>query len=190
MNMVRGCGVFRQAAGGLLASTLLAWSVAQAAPQAVAQAEGPQWIDLQGGRMRAAVFRPSGPGPFPVLVAFHGGGGFGQRFLDWAGKFAGFGYVVLVGCWLGPHPDFPPPVVTCSLPPFGTPGLQATITAVVLVDAAPRAPRGVERGPWGGEGAALGWPRQGERPPRAWGPGRWSPCRMSCGKAFREPIRA
>jgi len=134
--MARGCGVFRQAAGVLLALMLLALSVAQAAPQHVSQAVGPQWIDLQGGRMRAAVFRPSGPGPFPVLVAFHGGGGFGQRFLDWAGKFAGFGYVVLVGCWLGPHPDFPPPVVTCSLPPFGTPGLQATITAVVLVDAA------------------------------------------------------
>src|SRR3989304_5945705 len=106
MTMVRGCGVFRQAAGVLLASTLLAWSVAQAAPEAVAQAEGPQWIDLQGGGL------------------------------------AGFGYVVLVGCWISPPRDFPPPVVTCSLPPFGTPGLQATITAVVLVDAARRLPGG------------------------------------------------
>src|SRR3972149_5659465 len=97
MNMVRGCGGFRQAAG---------------------------------------VLRPSGPGPFPVLVAFRGGGGFSQRFLDWAGKIAGFGYVVLVGCWLAPHPDSPPPVVSCSLPPFGSLGLQATRTAVVLVDAA------------------------------------------------------
>ena len=85
MNMVRGCGVFRQAAGVLLASTLLAWSVAQAAPPHVSQAVGPQGISLEGGRMRAAVFRPSGPGPFPALVAFHGGGGVGQRFLRWAG---------------------------------------------------------------------------------------------------------
>ena len=134
--MARGCGVFRQAAGVLLALMLLALSVAQAAPQHVSQAVGPQWIDLQGGRMRAAVFRPSGPGPFPVLVAFRGGGGFSQRFLDWAGKIAGFGYVVLVGCWISPPPDFPPPVVSCSLPPFGSLGLQATRTAVVLVDAA------------------------------------------------------
>src|SRR3972149_4963509 len=93
MNMVRGCGGFRQAAG---------------------------------------VLRPSGPGPFPVLVAFRGGGGFSQRFLDWAGKIAGFGYVVLVGCWLGPHPDFPPPVVSCSLPPFGSLGLPGSGGAFVL----------------------------------------------------------
>src|SRR3989304_2896494 len=146
MNMVRGCGVFRQAAGVLLASTLLAWSVAQAAPQAVAQAEGPQWIDLQGGRMRAAVFRPSGPGPFPVLVAFHGSGGLGRPFLDWAGKFTAFGYVVVAGCWSGPRPDFPP-VVSCSLLPSGSPGLQATRTAVVLVDAAPGAPGGRVKDP-------------------------------------------
>ncbi len=155
MNVARGCRVFRQAAGVLLASTLLAWSVAQAAPQAVAQAEGPQWIDLQGGRMRAAVFRPSGPGPFPVLVVFHGGGGITQRFLDWAGKFAGEGYVVLVGCWLGPFPEFPPPLVICPLPITGDPNLQATKTAVVLIEAA-RGLSGVRSNNLGLIGFSLG----------------------------------
>jgi carboxymethylenebutenolidase len=89
--------------------------------------------------MRAAVFRPSGSGPFPVLVIFHGSGGISERFLNWAAQFAGEGFVVLIGCWLGRSPNFPSPIFSCpGLLVPGNPRLQATATAAAWIDAARR----------------------------------------------------
>lgn len=144
--MARACRVFHQAAGVLLALTLFGLSVAQAVPQRVSQTVGPsQWIDLEGpnGAMRAAVFRPIGSDPVPVLVVFHGGGGISQRLLDWAAKFTNDGYVVLIGCWSRqfPAPSEVLPVVFCpGLPQPGDDRLQATAAAVVLINAARRLP--------------------------------------------------
>ncbi len=113
----------------------------QAALQRVSQVAGPQLLDLEGpnGTLRAAVFRPSGSGPFPVLVVLHGGGGIIPRFLDWAARFTSAEYVVLVGCWA--RPLAPAVAVACpTLPPPLDVSLRATEAAGVLIDAARRLP--------------------------------------------------
>ncbi len=72
-----------------------------------AQSE-PQWIDVKGpqeAKLRAAVFRPSGNGPFPVVVVLHGatGGlhsrGLRQEIFDWGTDLARAGFVSVVGCY-------------------------------------------------------------------------------------------
>lgn len=52
--------------------------------------------------LQAALFRPSGPGPFPALVALHGCGGLrlrsgalDARAADWGARLAAIGYVVV-----------------------------------------------------------------------------------------------
>lgn len=58
----------------------------------------------------AALFRPSGPGPFPALVALHGCGGLrlrsgalDPRFADWGARLASLGYVVVFPDSLAPR---------------------------------------------------------------------------------------
>jgi dienelactone hydrolase len=52
--------------------------------------------------LRAVLFRPNGPGPFPAVVALHGCGGLGDasgpitpRYRDWGDRLAGAGFAVL-----------------------------------------------------------------------------------------------
>ena len=68
-------------------------------------ADGVQWIAISGAGGRAqhvqlaAVARPSGGGPFPVLVALHGSGGLDWGFVKWASTLARSGFLVVTGCW-------------------------------------------------------------------------------------------
>ena len=81
----------------LIAVTLLGAAQAAAAPV-------PDWVEIAQGdvKLRAAVFRPEGSGPFPAVVALHGcagltspAGGVGFRYRDWAQRLVGAGFAVL-----------------------------------------------------------------------------------------------
>jgi len=52
---------------------------------------------------RIELWRPAGPGPFPVVVVLHGCGGVGAGSLSWAERLAGWGYVAAVVDSLGPR---------------------------------------------------------------------------------------
>jgi dienelactone hydrolase/predicted TIM-barrel fold metal-dependent hydrolase len=47
----------------------------------------------------AAVARPPGSGPFPVVVVLHGSEGFRPHYLDLAKKLADGGFIALAGAW-------------------------------------------------------------------------------------------
>jgi dienelactone hydrolase len=54
----------------------------------------------------AAVFRPSGQGPFPLVIELHGSRGLKNVDVDWAARLAKAGFVALAGCW---HSSSVPP---------------------------------------------------------------------------------
>jgi len=47
----------------------------------------------------AAVFRPSGQGPFPLVIELHGSGGLKDVDVERAARFGKAGFVTLAGCW-------------------------------------------------------------------------------------------
>ncbi len=83
-----------------------------------------QWLritDPDLGAMLAAVARPSGPGPFPVVVVLHGTHGFAQEYVQWAEDLARGGFLAVAACWFSggsgggsqvvtpiPCPEIPP----------------------------------------------------------------------------------
>jgi dienelactone hydrolase len=89
----------------LLASLLLALSLAAAAPAASAG----QFVDIEGGsqdvpvRLTGYLARPPGEGPFPAVVLLHGCGGFHSSMLFWADTLARWGYAALAVDSFGPR---------------------------------------------------------------------------------------
>src|SRR5687768_13285445 len=60
-----------------------------------------KWIRLAVpdlGVMLAAVARPTGAGPFPVVV-LHGTHGFAPQYVQWARDLAHAGFLAVAGCW-------------------------------------------------------------------------------------------
>jgi hypothetical protein len=51
------------------------------------------------GVMRAAIARPSGPGPFPAVLVLHGTHGFARQYVEWANDLARGGFIAVAGCW-------------------------------------------------------------------------------------------
>lgn len=47
----------------------------------------------------AAVFRPSGQGPFPLVIELHGSRGLKSVDVEWAARLGQSGFVALAGCW-------------------------------------------------------------------------------------------
>ena len=85
--------------------------------------------------MRAAVARPAGGGPAPLVVVLHGSGGFRPSLVSLAESLAGEGFVALAGCWfLGSAPGSPAPadLIRC---PDGPPFAGATTSSVASVKA-------------------------------------------------------
>jgi dienelactone hydrolase len=84
-------------------------------------APGAQWIKVDGRaghKFLAAVFRPQGAGPFPVVVVLHGASGLQPSHLALADEVARAGFLVVVGCWqliASPPAAVPNPV--CSEAP-------------------------------------------------------------------------
>lgn len=84
-------------------------------------APGAQWIKVDaraGHKLLAAVFRPQGAGPFPVVVLLHGASGLQPSHLALADEVARAGFLVVVGCWqfiASPPAAVPNPV--CSEAP-------------------------------------------------------------------------
>ncbi len=71
---------------------------------AVAFATEPETVEIPGGdqRLRAAVYRPQGNGPFPVVVGLHGCGGLNgpdksveATYRDWAEHLVASGFAVV-----------------------------------------------------------------------------------------------
>src|SRR5262245_35872111 len=61
-----------------------------------------QWFRVvvpDRGAMLAAVARPSGRGPFPVVVVLHGTHGFARQYVQLAQDLARVGFIAVAGCW-------------------------------------------------------------------------------------------
>lgn len=85
-----------------------------------------QWLRISDpdlGAMLAAVARPSGPGPFPVVVVLHGTHGFAQEYVHWAQDLARGGFLAIAGCWFsggsGEGSQVVTPIIACpEIPPL------------------------------------------------------------------------
>ena len=82
---------------------------------------GAQWIKVNGRdghNFLAAVLRPQGAGPFPVVVVLHGASGLQPGHLALADEVARAGFLVVVGCWqFVASPPAPVPNPICSEAP-------------------------------------------------------------------------
>ncbi len=80
-----------------------------AAPKGV-HVPGAEWLKIEGAGgtsanvQIAAVFRPTGPGPFPLVVLFHGADGLSDGFVSIAARLTAGGFIVLAGCWQNTDP--------------------------------------------------------------------------------------
>lgn len=85
-----------------------------------------EWVkiaDADLGVMLAAVARPSGPGPHPVVVVLHGTHGFAQEYVHWAQDLARGGFLAVAACWFsggsGGGSDIVTPPIPCpEIPPL------------------------------------------------------------------------
>lgn len=129
---------------------LLACCLGGALPQA--QAVSTDWIDIAMPpeyALRAIVARPSGAGPFPVVVILHGSGGFADAYARLAEQFAQAGFLALAGCWFpgnqypgaGRRPSPLGENIPCpSAPPFQGVQPRALAAVAALIDTARRLP--------------------------------------------------
>lgn len=99
--------------------TATTWAPASA--PAELSAPGAQWIKVDtssGHKALAAVFRPPGAGPFPVVVVLHGAAGLRSAQLSLAEDLARAGFVAVAGCWqLVTSPPSPAPNPDCGEAP-------------------------------------------------------------------------
>ena len=97
------CGGQNVATNATATPAAIRWSET-VAPQGV-DVPGAQWLKIEGaGGMSnnvqtAAVLRPQGSGPFPLVVWLHGSSGASVRDVSAAARLASAGFVVVVGCW-------------------------------------------------------------------------------------------
>jgi dienelactone hydrolase len=100
------------------------------------------------GAMRAAIARPSGPGPFPAVVVLHGTHGFARQYVEWANDLARGGFIAVAGCWFsggggaGAN-DVTPPIPCPEIPPLGPGEYPAAVQFVDALVQATRALPGV-----------------------------------------------
>src|SRR5262245_32057076 len=94
------CRVITSAIAILVAATVVAAAAAVTAAVPAAAED----VEIPSGEttLKAVLFRPAGPGPFPAVVGLHGCGGLvnragtlGARYRDWAERLVGAGFVVL-----------------------------------------------------------------------------------------------
>ena len=105
-----------------------------------------KWVSVRVpdlGAMRAAVARPSGTGPFPVVLLLHGTHGFARQYVEWANDLARAGFLTLAACWFSGGGGAGTRTVTApipcpEIPPLGPGEYPDTVR---LVDALVRAAR-------------------------------------------------
>ena len=125
-----------------------------------------QWLKIEGAGGRsnsvqiAAVLRPNGPGPFPLIVWLHGGGpGFVSGEVSAAAHLAPGGFVVLAGCWTVSSAE---PAIRdgVSVPRVPCPQnyVSADDATQALVEVGQQLP-GVKKGAIGLFGVSLGGPQ-------------------------------
>ena len=101
-----------------------------------------QWVKVAApglGTMLAAVARPQGAGPFPVVIVLHGTHGFAQQYVQLAQELSRGGLLVVAACWFsgggGPGSRFVTPPIGCpDAPPAraaDSPEAQQTVDALV-----------------------------------------------------------
>lgn len=105
-----------------------------------------QWLRISVpdlGVMLAAVARPSGPGPFPVVVVLHGTHGFAQEYVQWAQDLARDGFLAVAACWFSGGSGSGSHAVTPPIPCPEIPALKrdAYPEAVQYIDAVVKAAR-------------------------------------------------
>ena len=90
---------------GSTTSSPIAWRPTN--PPENGDVAGAEWLEIdvpapysQDRRILAAVFRPTGEGPFPVVVYLHGGSGLSTGMLRWAPQLSEAGFLVLAGCYV------------------------------------------------------------------------------------------
>jgi len=136
-----------------------------AAPQGV-DVPGAQWLKIEGAGGKsnnvqvAAVLRPTGPGPFPLVVWLHGSGpGLVAEEVSAATHLTSGGFVVLVGCWT---PSSAEPVARDGISVPRIPCLQnfanADDATQALVQVGRQLP-GVKKGAIGLFGVSAGGPQ-------------------------------
>jgi carboxymethylenebutenolidase len=116
-------GSTRTARGGLTPPPIVSATDAPAGTETLTV----QWIRVvvpNRGAMLAAVARPSGAGPFPVVLVLHGTHGFARQYVQWAQDLARGGFLAVAGCWFsGGSGDgvnaVSPPIPCPETPPLG-----------------------------------------------------------------------
>jgi dienelactone hydrolase len=135
----------------IAARTWTCWAQTRALPPGVVALEPPagvdipqvQWITVTApgyGAMLAAVARPSGAGPFPVVVVLHGSHGFGREYVDLAKALSRGGLIAVAACWfsgkVGTGTDFITSIDWPGLPSRPQPDSDGPLPAIdALVDA-------------------------------------------------------
>ncbi len=121
-------------------------ATAMAAPDGFADAGG-SWLRVKGQGLSAFVNvqKPSGDGPFPLVVYVPGQAGLTASEVRWAAKLADVGYLVVMGCLSAS--DTPP---ACQSGPPST-SLDQLVRASLLTP-------GARQGPIGAFGISAGAP--------------------------------
>jgi carboxymethylenebutenolidase len=129
--------------GGLKQSPIISATDAPAGSETLAV----KWIrvavpDL--GVMLAAVARPAGAGPFPVVILLHGTHGFARQYVQLAQDLARGGLLAVAPCWFsggsGAGLRFVTPIACPEAPPMPT---ALSPEALQTVDALVQAARGL-----------------------------------------------
>lgn len=110
-------------------------------PEGAETLAGVDWLQIPvptGGTLSAAVARPMGAGPHPVLIILHGTHGFAREYVALARDLAReAGVVAVSACWFagrrGAGVQFVTPIECPAAPPMPVTG--ATPEALAIVDA-------------------------------------------------------
>ncbi|MBI3744896.1 MAG: dienelactone hydrolase family protein [Chloroflexi bacterium] len=99
-----------------------------------------EWIELDAPgnfKLLAAVQRPVGPGPFPVVVLLHGGGGLNKSVVRnfQSGGYVAAGFMTVIGCWFDGDNPLNPPAPDLIRCPNGPPYEISYINKVRYADA-------------------------------------------------------
>lgn len=79
-----------------------------------------QWVSVEGAagaKLQAAVFRPSGDGPFPIVILLHSASGQSQEVVGWGPDLARARFVVVAGCFFARPPAVSPLVTPLPVCP-------------------------------------------------------------------------